>query len=198
MSQKFQVSGMSCGHCVNAVQNAVQTVDPEAQVTVDLETGHVDVPQARNRARTSWPRSRTRATACNEPRHHRRRRAAPRRVGPHGPALREPGPACCRRWRAPRAATASTATPTSTRCVSSNARAISVFRWKRSRNWWGSGTAAGARVRASSALRKAPGRGAEQRIADMQSMRQTLAHLVHCCHGDARPDCPILDDLSKP
>jgi copper chaperone len=43
MSQKFQVSGMSCGHCASAVQNAVQTVDPEAQVTVDLETGHVDV-----------------------------------------------------------------------------------------------------------------------------------------------------------
>ncbi|KAF1071705.1 heavy-metal-associated domain-containing protein [Variovorax sp.] len=43
MSQKFQVAGISCGHCVNAVQNAVQTVDPEAQVTVDLETGHVDV-----------------------------------------------------------------------------------------------------------------------------------------------------------
>ena len=43
MSQKFQVSGMSCGHCVSAVQNAVQTVDPKAQVTVDLETGHVDV-----------------------------------------------------------------------------------------------------------------------------------------------------------
>ena len=37
----------------------------------------------------------------------------------------------------------------------------------------------------------------EQRIADMQSMRNTLAHLVHCCHGDARPDCPILDDLAK-
>ncbi|MGJ7612955.1 MULTISPECIES: Cu(I)-responsive transcriptional regulator [unclassified Variovorax] len=37
----------------------------------------------------------------------------------------------------------------------------------------------------------------EQRIADMQSMRNTLSHLVHCCHGDARPECPILDDLSK-
>ncbi|ATA51814.1 MULTISPECIES: heavy-metal-associated domain-containing protein [Variovorax] len=43
MSQKFQVSGMSCNHCVEAVQDAVQTVDPHAQVTVDLETGHVDV-----------------------------------------------------------------------------------------------------------------------------------------------------------
>jgi Cu(I)-responsive transcriptional regulator len=37
----------------------------------------------------------------------------------------------------------------------------------------------------------------EQRIADMQSMRNTLSHLVHCCQGDARPDCPILDDLAK-
>ncbi|CAN5879340.1 Cu(I)-responsive transcriptional regulator [soil metagenome] len=36
----------------------------------------------------------------------------------------------------------------------------------------------------------------EQRIVDMQAMRNTLAHLVHCCHGDARPDCPILDDLA--
>lgn len=43
MSQKFQVSGMSCGHCAGVVQNAVQTIDPAAQVTVDLETGHVDV-----------------------------------------------------------------------------------------------------------------------------------------------------------
>lgn len=37
----------------------------------------------------------------------------------------------------------------------------------------------------------------EQRIADMQSMRNTLSHLVHCCHGDARPECPILDDLGN-
>jgi len=36
----------------------------------------------------------------------------------------------------------------------------------------------------------------EQRIADMQAMQRTLSHLVHCCHGDARPDCPILDDLA--
>lgn len=35
-----------------------------------------------------------------------------------------------------------------------------------------------------------------QRIAAMQAMQRTLAHLVHCCHGDQRPDCPILDDLA--
>ena len=43
MSQKFEVVGMTCGHCASAVQNAVQAVDPDAQVTVDLPTGHVDV-----------------------------------------------------------------------------------------------------------------------------------------------------------
>ena len=43
MSQKFQVDGMTCQHCVQAVQSAVQTVDPKAVVTVDLPTGHVDV-----------------------------------------------------------------------------------------------------------------------------------------------------------
>ncbi len=36
----------------------------------------------------------------------------------------------------------------------------------------------------------------EQRIAAMQTLHGTLSHLVHCCHGDARPDCPILEDLA--
>jgi Cu(I)-responsive transcriptional regulator len=36
----------------------------------------------------------------------------------------------------------------------------------------------------------------EQRIAAMQDMHRALANLVHCCHGDARPECPILDDLA--
>lgn len=36
----------------------------------------------------------------------------------------------------------------------------------------------------------------EQRIARMQSMQRTLKQLAHACHGDARPDCPILDDLA--
>ena len=34
-----------------------------------------------------------------------------------------------------------------------------------------------------------------QRIAEMEQMRQTLQHLIHCCHGDERPDCPILGEL---
>jgi Cu(I)-responsive transcriptional regulator len=35
-----------------------------------------------------------------------------------------------------------------------------------------------------------------QRIEAMQSMQRTLAHLIHGCHGDDRPECPILDDLA--
>jgi len=49
MSHKFQVDGMSCGHCSQAVQNAVQAIDPQALVTVDLPTGHVDVVSAHPR-----------------------------------------------------------------------------------------------------------------------------------------------------
>ncbi len=35
-----------------------------------------------------------------------------------------------------------------------------------------------------------------QRIEAMQAMQRTLQHLIHGCHGDDRPDCPILDDLA--
>ena len=37
----------------------------------------------------------------------------------------------------------------------------------------------------------------DAKITQLQSMRDTLAHLVHCCAGDNRPDCPILEDLSR-
>ncbi len=36
----------------------------------------------------------------------------------------------------------------------------------------------------------------EGRIAEMQTMAETLRKLVHACHGDDRPHCPILDDLA--
>lgn len=55
------------------------------------------------------------------------------------------------------------------------------------------------RRRASSDVRKLAARHMQEldtRIAQLQSMRDTLAHLVHHCHGDDRPDCPILHDLS--
>lgn len=34
------------------------------------------------------------------------------------------------------------------------------------------------------------------RIAAMQAMQRSLQELLQNCHGDARPDCPILDDLA--
>jgi MerR family copper efflux transcriptional regulator len=36
----------------------------------------------------------------------------------------------------------------------------------------------------------------EQKLVEIQSMKATLEHLVHCCMGDDRPDCPILDTLA--
>ena len=36
----------------------------------------------------------------------------------------------------------------------------------------------------------------ERKIGEMQAMKATLARLVHDCHGDARPECPILDELA--
>jgi MerR family copper efflux transcriptional regulator len=35
-----------------------------------------------------------------------------------------------------------------------------------------------------------------QRIEEMHAMRRTLEALARDCHGDDRPDCPILDDLA--
>ncbi len=36
----------------------------------------------------------------------------------------------------------------------------------------------------------------DEKIAELQSLRATLKVLVKNCHGDQRPDCPILDDLA--
>ncbi|MCA0327813.1 MAG: Cu(I)-responsive transcriptional regulator [Proteobacteria bacterium] len=36
----------------------------------------------------------------------------------------------------------------------------------------------------------------DKRIAALQGMHRTLNALLHACHGDTRPDCPILDDLA--
>jgi MerR family transcriptional regulator, copper efflux regulator len=37
----------------------------------------------------------------------------------------------------------------------------------------------------------------DTRIAELQSMRRALVDLSRLCHGDERPDCPILDDLAS-
>jgi copper chaperone len=50
MNQSFTVQGMSCGHCVGAVTQAVKSVDPQAEVKVDLGSGKVDVQTQQDRA----------------------------------------------------------------------------------------------------------------------------------------------------
>lgn len=37
----------------------------------------------------------------------------------------------------------------------------------------------------------------EQKANELLAMKATLEQLVHCCHGDDRPDCPILENLAK-
>lgn len=34
------------------------------------------------------------------------------------------------------------------------------------------------------------------KIAELEKMRSTLSHLVNACHGDERPDCPIIEGLA--
>ena len=41
--QVFSVEGMTCGHCVRAVTQAVQSQDPAADVKVDLAAKQVSV-----------------------------------------------------------------------------------------------------------------------------------------------------------
>jgi Cu(I)-responsive transcriptional regulator len=46
-------------------------------------------------------------------------------------------------------------------------------------------------------LAKAHLNAIDERIADLQRIRRTLEGLIERCHGDHRPDCPILDELAE-
>lgn len=55
------------------------------------------------------------------------------------------------------------------------------------------------RYRASSEVKKLAQTHAAQlgeKILEMQTMQRTLLRLSKNCHGNQRPDCPILDDLA--
>lgn len=54
--------------------------------------------------------------------------------------------------------------------------------------------------RSSASVKKIAGKHVEElkaKIGELKSMVDTLEHLAKHCHGDHRPDCPILDDLAK-
>jgi MerR family transcriptional regulator, copper efflux regulator len=56
------------------------------------------------------------------------------------------------------------------------------------------------KFRSSAAVKRIAGRHLEdlnRRIEELKSMAATLEHLIHHCHGDDRPSCPILEDLAK-
>lgn len=48
---EFQVEGMTCGHCARAVTQAVQEVDKDAKVEVELASGTVKVESGADRGR---------------------------------------------------------------------------------------------------------------------------------------------------
>ncbi|MBX2831036.1 MAG: Cu(I)-responsive transcriptional regulator [Rhodospirillales bacterium] len=37
----------------------------------------------------------------------------------------------------------------------------------------------------------------QRKITELQSLQTTLSELVHACHGDDRPNCPIINDLAR-
>lgn len=49
--EQFQIPNMSCGHCVRAVTEAVQAVDPAARVEADLQQRQVQVDSTAPRER---------------------------------------------------------------------------------------------------------------------------------------------------
>ena len=54
--------------------------------------------------------------------------------------------------------------------------------------------------RSSAAVKKIAGQHIEDlkaKIIELESMVATLEHLSTHCHGDHRPDCPILEDLAR-
>ena len=54
--------------------------------------------------------------------------------------------------------------------------------------------------RSSSAVKRIAGTHIEElerRIAELQAMVRTLEHLSRHCHGDHRPECPIIEELAK-
>jgi Cu(I)-responsive transcriptional regulator len=55
------------------------------------------------------------------------------------------------------------------------------------------------RKRASAEVKRIAGQHIEEidrKVEELRAMRKTLAHLMAKCHGDERPDCPILEDLA--
>lgn len=44
--QVFKISGMTCGHCVGAVKQALQQLDDNARIDIDLDSGELRIDSA--------------------------------------------------------------------------------------------------------------------------------------------------------
>lgn len=56
------------------------------------------------------------------------------------------------------------------------------------------------RTRSSAAVKRIAGKHVadlKRKIAELEGMAATLEHFMRHCHGDHRPECPILDELAK-
>jgi DNA-binding transcriptional MerR regulator len=85
--------------------------------------------------------------------------------------------------------------PTCIDCASSSARLLG-FPMKQIEvllGLWNDRQRSSAEVKA---LAQAHAAELQERITEMQAMQRTLESLARNCHGDARPECPILDDLA--
>ena len=49
MQQIFTVTGMTCGHCEKAVTQAIRSLDPQAQVSIDRTQNRVEVESSQPR-----------------------------------------------------------------------------------------------------------------------------------------------------
>ena len=49
MKQTFSVTGMTCGHCERAVNQAVKNLDPAAEVKIDRSANRVEVESTQPR-----------------------------------------------------------------------------------------------------------------------------------------------------
>ena len=50
--------------------------------------------------------------------------------------------------------------------------------------------------RSVKALAEAHIKALEEKTQELMAMKSALEHLAHCCNGDDRPECPILESLS--
>ncbi|SIT48408.1 Heavy metal-dependent transcription regulator 2 [Paraburkholderia ribeironis] len=37
----------------------------------------------------------------------------------------------------------------------------------------------------------------DEKLKELNEMKAALEHLMHCCHGDDRPECPIIESLAS-